>query len=102
MTENAIKEQPTPQPADLSSADYQAQQLIKSLQLMLRDLTGWTVWASDSGAVYATRTRDLTKDELRAGLEMTIADEDPREVLAKIKQQMRKAARYDADRPGEF
>jgi hypothetical protein len=93
MTENAVKEQGTPAPADLTGADHQAQQLIQHLQLMLRELTGWRVWASDSGALYATRTTDLTKDEMSDGLEMTVAADDPRDLLEQIREQLRKSAR---------
>lgn len=98
MTENAVTAESAPAPADLSDADQTAQRLIKALQVMLRDLTGWRVWASDSGALYATRDTDLSAHELAAGLEMTLSDEDPRELLAKIKADIRKTAKYAADR----
>lgn len=40
------------------------------------EFPGWTVWRSDTGRWYATRTRDLTDAQLQAGQAMTVAADD--------------------------
>ncbi|TNY38540.1 hypothetical protein [Thermomonospora catenispora] len=40
------------------------------------EFPGWTVWRSDTGRWYATRTRDLTDAQLQAGHAMTLAADD--------------------------
>lgn len=40
------------------------------------EFPGWQVWRSDAGRWYATRSRDLTDAELRAGCAMTVAADD--------------------------
>jgi hypothetical protein len=36
------------------------------------DWPAWHIWVTDAGSIMATRRRDLTDEELRAGLAMTL------------------------------
>ena len=36
------------------------------------DWPAWHFWVTDAGSIMATRRRDLTDDELKAGLAMTL------------------------------
>lgn len=40
------------------------------------EFPGWLVWRSDAGRWYATRSGDLTDEELHAGRAMTVAADD--------------------------
>jgi hypothetical protein len=49
----------------------------KSLKATIEaEFPGWSVWRSDAGRWYATRSRDLTDAQLEAGHAMTLAADD--------------------------
>jgi hypothetical protein len=43
-----------------------------SVPELKNDWPAWHIWVTDAGTIMATRRRDLTDDELRAGLAMTL------------------------------
>ncbi|MBA9007368.1 MULTISPECIES: hypothetical protein [Thermomonospora] len=51
------------------------------------EFPGWTVWRSDAGRWYATRTRDLTDAQLQAGYAMTVAADDAEGLRARLARQ---------------
>lgn len=64
---------------------------------------GWHLWCSDTGSHYATRTdRQLTDEDLAAGLVMTIDADTPEELTRKLREQddlLRDRGRGCADGP---
>lgn len=63
----------------------------RNLQDVIQHLTGYRVWTSDAGALYATRTRDLTKTEQAAGIARTIGADGPLDLADAITEQLHKA-----------
>jgi hypothetical protein len=49
----------------------------------------WTVWRSDSGRWYATRSGSLTDRQLLSGLAMTVAAETPEGLRVLLREQAR-------------
>lgn len=90
-------DQSAPKPADIAAANETAKLVTRQLKGVIRELTGWSVWCSDSGALYATRGCDLSEDETDAGLAQTVADDDARKLVEKIHDQVRRTQAYDAD-----
>jgi hypothetical protein len=43
-----------------------------SVSELKSDWPTWHIWVTDAGSIMAARRRDLTDDELRAGLAMTL------------------------------
>ncbi|MFB4307031.1 hypothetical protein [Actinomadura sp. GTD37] len=80
------------------ASDGPAQQYIANLQTVIKDLTGWKVWASDggNGGLYATRGASLTGVEIDAGLARTVDADDPHDLVAKIQEELRKSAKLAA------
>jgi hypothetical protein len=56
------------------------------------EFPGWLVWQSDARRWYATRGRDLTDAQFRAGHARTVAADDAAGLYALLLEQQRKAA----------
>lgn len=91
MTHKSLADQQVPQPADLTGADEQARKFNQQLREVALALTGWRIWHSSSGDLYATRNNDITEDEIAAGLEMTVAASSSVELVGLIKRQNKRA-----------
>lgn len=91
MTENAVE---AGRPIPNTSPEYVG--FTRKLQEVVRQMTGYKVWNSGSGALYATRTRDLTDDERAAGLAQTISADTPLGMSEAITEQLRKASELAA------
>ena len=91
-------DQSAPAPADIAAATETAKRITMQLKSVIRELTGWSVWVSDAGALYATRPRDLSKKELAADLAQTVAGDNARDLIEKIHDQTRHMAEYQAEK----
>lgn len=99
MTQNAVRGQDTATAATFTDADRKAQEFIKNLQAVIKNLTGWRVWTSDGGALYATRP-PLSPVELDADFARTVAADDPRELVERIQAELGKSAALAAKQSG--
>ncbi|GAA2404533.1 hypothetical protein GCM10010191_10330 [Actinomadura vinacea] len=78
-----------PAPMDISGADERARHVAYLLKAVVRELTGgWGVWCSDSGVLYATRDKTLTKEQLKANLSQTIHGESPLALVERLREEM--------------
>ncbi|OLT36736.1 hypothetical protein BJF79_30665 [Actinomadura sp. CNU-125] len=90
MTENTAEARPLPH----TLPEYQG--FTRQMQEVIKHFTGYKVWTSDAGSLYATRVRDLTVPEREAGLAQTIAADKPLALADAITEQMRMASEVAA------
>lgn len=88
MTSTPVGQQPTPQRADISAADQLARRFNGDLQHVIKLLTGWKVWHSDAGNLYASRPNPLSQREIDAGLAATLAADDADELVHRIRRDL--------------
>lgn len=98
MTDNAAVAQQPPT-ATLEGADEQARTFNRQLREVITAFTGWNVWHSDTGSLYATLQRRLKDDEIEAGLSATVAADSPAELIDLIHQQNQLALEKPRQQP---
>lgn len=88
MTDTAATGQHPPQPADLQHHLDRARRFNGDLQHVIKVLTGWRVWHSDAGSLYASRPAPLSQREIDAGLAATLAADDADDLVYRIRRDL--------------
>ncbi|WP_378251565.1 hypothetical protein [Actinomadura gamaensis] len=68
------------------------------LKNVLWGLTGYQVWHSDAGVLYAVRSTPLSDAELNAGLSQTLVADDPHAMVVRLRTEFERTTRFSVGR----
>lgn len=84
-------------PVVIDAATAEAKQVAYRLKGVIRELTGgWSVWASDTGTLYAVNPETISDAQLGAGFSKTIHAKDAVTLVKGIRAEMRRMTEWNA------